>query len=82
MKGYDGMRFKTLRVIAGDEGRRISEGLNHLRELHREALKEVGRDFRFRALLIAPFLRNCQRSSFYDEKPAKRASEQRKESLR
>lgn len=67
VNGYGGLRFKTLRVIDGDEGRRMSDALNHLRELHREALAEVARDFRGRALLVAPWLRNCKRSSFYDK---------------
>ena len=65
IEGYGGMRFKPLRVIAGSRGRELSEQLSQLRNDYRAEQQAVGQRFRKEALRLAPFLKDCQRSSFY-----------------
>lgn len=65
VEGYDGLRFKPLRVIAGSRGRDLSEQLSQLRDDFRAEQRAVGQRFKKEALRLAPFLKDCEHSSFY-----------------
>jgi hypothetical protein len=66
VKGYDGMRFTPLRVISGAKGKIASDNLERLKGLYQSERDALKMDFCGRALEVAPFLKNCKRTSAYD----------------
>lgn len=73
VEGYGGMRFQPLRILNGDVGRVTSNKLNTLRGEYLEAQKWTRNHYCKEALIAAPFLKNCKRTSAYKAtKPTRR----------
>lgn len=67
VEGYGGMRFSPLRIVSGEAGKALSEKLNTLRGEYLEARAWQLSHYCKEALLAAPFLKHCKRSSAYRE---------------
>ena len=65
VEGYDGMRFKPLRVVTGADGEVLCGNLQWLKREYQEKQGELKKHFCNLALGLAPFLKQCKHTSAY-----------------
>lgn len=65
VEGYGGMSVTPLKIIGGKTGAELSKQLERLREEYRQAQRSISEAYCARALAVAPFLKDCKRTSAY-----------------